>query len=175
MECQECIQRETKERYITDMENPKLLLHSRLHCFMSLPSNPTIHLSFLPLFPPASPPLSPLVGQWHAGYSACACAVVYKQDVTAIRRNPICSGLCSQRQTTRGDGKNLMGQVDTQTHTHRHTYIYTYCTWTNMHYKPGQTVLCTHPKSGFFISNGQILVGITKQRLSHRALCRYLI
>ena len=128
VECQECIQRETKERYITDMEIPKLLLHSWLHCFLSLASNPTIYLSFLPSFPPASPPLSPLVGQWHTGYGACACAVVYKQDVTAIRRNPICSGLCSQRQTTRGDGKNLMGQVDTHTRIYTHTVLEQICT-----------------------------------------------
>lgn len=126
MKCQECTHRNT-ERYITDMENQKLLLHSWLHCLMSFPSNPTIDLSFPLLIPTAPPPPPPLpsfflsllwVSDTQGIVRVPALAVVYKQDVAAIRRNPICCVLCSQRWTTGGDGKILMWSQVSITHAH---------------------------------------------------------
>lgn len=106
-----------KERYITDMETRSLSSHySIASCLLPL-IPPSISLfSFRSHQPPLPSLCSPSLGQWHAGYSVCACAVVYKQDVAAIRRNPICYRVCSQKQITGGDGKILMSQMN-NTHT----------------------------------------------------------
>ncbi len=84
-----------------------------LATFLHLPLPPLFH--YLSLFSPFTTPPS-----WVSDTQdiVFACAVVYKQDVAAIGRNPICSGLCSSRHTTRANGT---------THTQIHTNTYPYC------------------------------------------------
>lgn len=43
-------------RHTWQIQKSRSFLFTRHYCLMSLPTNPTIHLSFLPSFPPAPPP-----------------------------------------------------------------------------------------------------------------------
>lgn len=77
-----------EEEYITDREGQKLL-----HFMPSLSLiPPSISLSPWASTSPNPAWVTDTQGKVCVRVCVCTCAVVYKQDVAAIRRNPICSG-----------------------------------------------------------------------------------
>lgn len=146
MECQECIQRETK-RDISQIQKTRSFF-STPYPIASCPSPlilPSISLFSLhshhPLLspPPFLPPL------WVSDTQGIVCVHV----LLRTSRMLLLGGIPSAPDYVARDGpqegmgkKSLMGQVN-------NTHTYTYCTLnkhTHVYYKPKQTVLCTLPK-----------------------------
>lgn len=97
-----------EEEYITDREGQKLL-----HFMPSLSLiPPSISLSPWASTSPNPAWVTDTQGKVCVRVCVCTCAVVYKQDVAAIRRNPICSGGGKKKKK-----KDLHESSKQQTHT----------------------------------------------------------